>query len=119
MGKPRTYKTEEELEQVFERYIDYATKRHDLPNIAGFVVFADIGRQTFYDYKDVYPYTYKKINDILENATINARIGDSFKQFYMKNKFGYRDKQEIESENKNINMTYEEYLSKVDDKDAY
>ena len=119
MGRPRIYETEEEIEQVFRDYLEDARKKHELPNVAGFVVFADIGRQTFYDYEKHFPYTYKKINDILENATINARIGDSFKQFYMKNKFGYRDKTEIESENKNVNMTYEEYISKVNNKDAY
>lgn len=119
MGKPRTYEKEEDLEKVFRDYLEDARKKHELPNIAGFVVFADIGRRTFYDYKDKYPHTYEKINEILENATINARIGDSFKQFYMKNKFGYRDKQEIESENKNVNMTYEEYIKKVGDNNAY
>ena len=45
----------------------------------------------------------------------NGRTGDIFA---LKN-FGWTDRQEIESENKNINMTYEEYLKKVDDKDAY
>jgi hypothetical protein len=118
-GRPMIYETEDEIEQVFRDYLEDAKKKHEMPNVAGFVVFADIGRTTFYDYQKHFPNTYERIQGILENATINARIGDSFKQFYMKNKFGYRDKQEIESENKNVNMTYEEYIKKVGDKDAY
>ena len=41
---------------------------------------------------------YKKVNDILEDATINSKdINDTFKIFYMKNKFGYKDKQDIDA----------------------
>lgn len=106
VGKPRVFKTEQELLDTFNNYIEYCKSNKELPNIAGFVVFADIGRQTFYDYKDRYPYTYKRINDILENATINNKdINDTFKIFYMKNKFDYRDRQEIEADVKQTNIT--------------
>ena len=106
VGKPRVFKAEQELLDTFNNYIEYCKSNKELPNIAGFVVFADIGRQTFYDYKDRYPYTYKRINDILENATINNKdINDTFKIFYMKNKFDYRDRQEIEADVKQTNIT--------------
>ena len=94
----RKYKTEKEFENKFEEYLRYCEDRKDLPNIAGFVVYANIGRQTFYDQERFYPYTFKKINDMLENATINSKnINDTFKIFYMKNKFGYKDKQDIDA----------------------
>lgn len=97
-GKPRIFKTEKEFIDVFLAYIEDTKVKKELPNIAGFVVFADIGRQTFYDYEDKYPYTFKKINDILENATINCKeVSDTFKIFYMKNKFDYKDRQEIDA----------------------
>ena len=114
-GKPRIFKTEDELKEMFLKYIENTKAKKELPNIAGFVVFADIGRQTFYDYEKKYPYTFKRINDILENATINANINDTFKIFYMKNKFGYKDKQE----NINVGVSYEDYIRKVEDKDEY
>ncbi len=118
-GRPMIYETGEELEQKFRDYLEDAKKKHELPNVAGFVAFANIGRSTFYDYEKHFPDTYERIQSILENATINARIGDSFKQFYMKNKFGYRDKTEVDSQNKNIAMSYEDYLMEVKRNDAY
>lgn len=108
-GKPRIFKTEEEFEKSFNDYIEDTKQKEELPNIAGFVVFANIGRHTFYDYEDKYPHTFKRINDILENATINAKINDTFKIFYMKNKFGYKDRQEIDANvNTDIKVTIED-----------
>ena len=81
-----------------------------MPNIAGFCVYCDINRDTFYAQKEYYSDTFKKIQDILEDATLNAKINDTFKIFYLKNKFGYKDKQE----NVNIETNYEEYLKRVE-----
>lgn len=79
-------------------------------------MFANIDRDTFYAQQEYYSDTYKKVNDILEDRTINSKdINDTFKIFYMKNKFGYKDKQE----NVNIEASYEEYIKKVADRDEY
>lgn len=97
-GKERKFKTEKEFIDIFSNYIEHAKVNKELPNIAGFVVFADIGRQTFYDQKEFYPYTFEKINNMLENSAINCKdISDTFKIFYMKNKFDYKDRQEIDA----------------------
>ena len=115
-GKERKFKTEKEFIDIFLSYIENAKVNKELPNIAGFVVFADIGRQTFYDQKEFYPYTFEKINNILENVTINCKdVSDTFKIFYMKNKFGYKDKQE----NINVETDFESYLKTVADEDEY
>lgn len=105
-GQPRTFKTAEEFENKFIEYVELCKTRKDLPNIAGFCVYAHINRDTFYAQKDYYSDTYKRVNEYLEDATINSKdINDTFKIFYMKNKFNYRDRQEIDAEVKQTNIT--------------
>lgn len=96
-GQPRAFETEDDFKEAFNNYIDYCIKNDKLANIAGFCVFSDICRDTFYAQEDYYSYTFKKIQNILEDYTINAKINDTFKIFYMKNKFQYRDRQEIDN----------------------
>jgi hypothetical protein len=112
----RAFKTKKKFEETFINYINDCKTKTKLPNIAGFCVFANINRDTFYAQKDIYSDTFKRVNDILEDATINSKdINDTFKIFYMKNKFGYKDKQE----NVNVEMNYEDYIKKVADEDEY
>lgn len=93
----RIFKTKEDFINKFKEYISKSKQENNLPNIAGFCVYCDINRDTFYAQEEYYSDTYKKVNDILEDATINSKnINDTFKIFYMKNKFGYKDKQEVE-----------------------
>jgi hypothetical protein len=62
-------------------------------------------RETFYKQQEYYSDTYKRIQEVLEDYTINAKINDTFKIFYMKNKFGYKDKTELDSNvNSNVNL---------------
>ena len=93
----RRFKDEKTFKDTFTKYIKKCKEKEELPNIAGFCVFCDMHRDTFYAQEEYYSDTFKKIQDILENATINARINDTFKIFYLKNKFGYKDKAEIEN----------------------
>ena len=105
-GQPRSFKNEQEFKDKFDEYIDYCIKNERLANIAGFCVFTDITRETFYNQEQYYFDTYKKIQNLLEDYTINAKINDTFKIFYMKNKFNYRDRQEIDQ---NINANVNNY----------
>ncbi len=112
----RAFKTDKEFEDKFVEYLNRCKVEKELPNIAGFSVFAEIDRDTFYAQQEYYSDTYKRVNDMLEDRTINSKdINDTFKIFYMKNKFGYKDKQESVS----VNMSYEDYLKKVTDEDDY
>lgn len=107
----RAFKTEDDFINTFTDYIKDCKSRHKLPNIAGFCVFADINRDTFYAQKDYYSDTYKKVNEILEDETINSVIiSDTFRIFYMKNKFDYKDKQDI-----NANVTTQEIKVELED----
>lgn len=107
----RKFKTEKDFITSFRSYILQCNTEGKLPNIAGFCVFCDMNRDTFYAQAEYYSDTFKKINDILEDETINCKtVNDTFKIFYMKNKFGYKDKQE----NLNVATNYEEYLKRVE-----
>lgn len=94
----RAFKTEQDFINKVKEYVAKCKEDKELPNVAGFCVYCDICRETFYAQENYYSDTYKKVNDILENATINSKeVNDVFKIFYMKNKFGYKDRQDIDA----------------------
>lgn len=98
----RAFKTEKIFEKKFKDYIDYCHKESRLPNVAGFSVYANINRETFYEYKNIYPNTFKKVNNMLEDEALNNKsLNDARIIFYMKNKCGYADKQEVEAKVQN------------------
>lgn len=93
----RVFKTEEEFKDKFIEYIEFCDKKERLPNVAGFCVYCDINRDTFYAQQDYYSDTFKKLNDMLEDEALNNKYtNDTLKIFYMKNKCGYKDRQEQE-----------------------
>lgn len=119
-GRPPKYKNKEEVEKIIKDYFE------SLPEIewtvTGLAMALNMSRQDLINYenKEEFFDTIKRAKDKVQESyekslRKNGRTGDIFA---LKN-FGWTDRQEIESENKNINMTYEEYLKKVDDKDAY
>lgn len=94
-GQPRRFQTGQELEETMMSYVKWCEENNHMPNVAGFCVHADITYDTFYQQKGYYPESYVKINMLLETAVINSnKNSDSFRAFYMKNKFGYTDKVE-------------------------
>lgn len=95
----RAFKTDKAFEDKFKEYITYCKKNKRLPNVAGFSVYADINQDTFYAQKEYYSETFKKINDMLEDEALNNKtLNDARLIFYMKNKCGYKDRQDITSE---------------------
>jgi hypothetical protein len=96
-GRPLKYQPEE-LYQKFSEYIaDCREQKKMLPNVAGFAFFADFDRDTYYEYakRPEFADTIKRIEVAFEDFAINCK--DPAKSiFYMKNKFGYRDKTEQE-----------------------
>ena len=100
-GKPRAFKTAEEFEKKFVEYITYCRKKKRFANIAGFCAYCHITRETFYKQKEYYSDTYNIVNDILEDEVLQENTYRA--QLYLKNKFGYTDKQMVESKNTNIN----------------
>jgi hypothetical protein len=91
-GKPRRWLTEEALQEDFVSYLSHCHIQvpKKIPNIAGFCVYSDIIRETFYMQGEYYPCTFEKIKLSLEDQTIN--IKDTIRSiFLLKANFGYRD----------------------------
>ena len=93
------------LLEVFDAYIEHCTIKQRFVNVAGFCVFANISRQTFYNYRknEDYEIAMDYIDNVMEDETLNVH----YKQYpmailYLKNKFGYSDK--VESRNVNTNI---------------
>ena len=93
----RSFKTAKDFEIKFKEYVKFCNENERMPNVAGFAVYADINQDTFYAQREYYSETFKKVNDILEDEAINNHtLNDARVIFYMKNKCGYKDKQEQE-----------------------
>jgi len=103
-GRPEKY-TPEELLNRFLDYIAECIQQGRFANTAGFRRYAQIPKSTYYDYekKEGFSDTIEKIDDILEDETLNASVPPAEKIFYLKNKFGYKDKTEVENTNLNVN----------------
>jgi len=101
-GKPRAFKDAKAFEDKFIEYIEYCRENKRFSNIAGFCAYCHITRDTFYAQKEYYSDTYNIVNDILEDEVLQDNTYRA--QLYLKNKFGYKDKQEIESKNTNTNI---------------
>ncbi len=116
-GQPRSFKTEKEFQKSFEDYVNYCKENKRFANIAGFCVFCDVTRETFYKQQEYYSDTYKKIQDSLEDHTLNCHLSPAEKIFYMKNKFGYSDKVETVNTNLNteISLTPEERTKRIEE----
>jgi hypothetical protein len=90
----RIFKTEAEFVKKFKDYLKYCEKNEDMPNIAGFCVYAKIAKNSYYSQKKIYPDGFSQVEDMLENAVINAKkVSPAMKKFYMENKMNYNDKQ--------------------------
>lgn len=112
-GNECKYK-ENDLVKAFDKYIEHCKQNEYLPNIAGMCAYLDIARDTWYNYKEnFYTDTCKKLENKLEDRVINGPANDALKIFYMKNKFGYRDKQEIEQKNDNYTNDHPAWWDKV------
>ena len=92
-GRPRKFNTGEEFEEKAVQYVEHCRDNGEFPNIAGFCVFCDMSYDTYSRLKGDFCESYKKVQLLLENAAINSRFGtDTWRIFYVKNKFGYQDR---------------------------
>lgn len=102
----RAFKDGKEFVDKFLDYIQHCKDNEKFANIAGFCVFTEIHKDTYYAQRDYYSDSFKKVEAILEDSTLNDK-NTTRSIFYLKNKFGYADKQEIESNNINHNINEE------------
>ena len=88
------------LWEKFLEYRIYCENKQPIPklmNIAGFCAFADITRETYYNYSENPAYfdSIRKLTCYLEDSCIQDR--STMGIFILKNKFAYKDKQEVDT----------------------
>ena len=92
----RKFKTEDDLTNKFDEYLEKCKDGKLFPNIAGFCVHCGMHTEILYNQQTIYPVAYKKIQSALENAVLTDKTTTPAERiFYLKNKFGYADKQEV------------------------
>ena len=111
-GKPRSFKTAEEFKNKAIEYLEQCEYKDKLANIAGFCVYTDITRDTYYQCRNYYPDTFKKVENMLEDCAVNTQR-TTMGIFYLKNKFGYSDRVENTNTNTNKNISLD-HLSMED-----
>lgn len=110
-GRPKLFKTPEELKARIESYQEYLKDQNKPPTMAGLAYFTGIDRQTLYNYKadDEFFGTIKEFTDWInmnwEELSISSPSSGII--FLLKN-YGYTDKVETENVNLNHDMTPEE-----------
>lgn len=93
--------TQDQLISKWMEYKQHCIESNELANITGFALFADCHRDTIYEYFSQPSYSDAKktieqdIEDTAIQQGINAR-NPAFLIFYMKNKCGWRDRQELD-----------------------
>lgn len=108
----RIFKSAEEFENKVVEYIEYCETNERFVNIAGLCRYLGIHRQRFYDQKEYYSDTFLKVQEMLEDETLNNKTTPvPITMLYLKNKFGYKDK--VETENTNVNTNKNIDLSAI------
>ena len=98
-GRPKAFKSVEEIEEKVKKYKEYLKNEEKPPTMAGLAYYLEINRQTLYNYskKNEYFYAIKKYRDwvIMNLEELCITKGNGGTVFIAKN-YGYTDKQEIE-----------------------
>ena len=118
-GKPRTFPTEQSLQQSFEAYIIHCAEKKLQPNISGFCVFCDCTRETFYSYRDHYSDTIQKIRLALEDTLVNYNAFTGLTNPAMaiiqgKNTFGWDDSGRSAGESAHIDVDFDASEEELD-----
>ena len=124
-GRPPKYKKKEEFQKIFEEYLQSCKENKQILTKAGLLVFLDIGRDAYADYKikKEFSDTIRKIENIIENSWLQrlTETGATGAIFYLKNAFKeeYKDRNEMDltSDGKGIQtIVYLPKPQKIDEK---
>ena len=120
-GKPPKFEAKKHLEEFITQYFESCKPEYDkennivsynYPTTTGLALYLGFAsRQSLYDYKDKKEYSYiiKRAITVIEShyeERLNFQ-GSTGAIFALKN-MGWKDKQEIENTNMNLNLTDEE-----------
>ena len=122
MGRPPEFKTPEEMRNAINEYFSCDAliensegKTVFAPTMTGLARSIGISRQSLCNYadKDDFLDTIKEARAIVAEALEQKLYGSAVAGviFNLKNNFGWKDKSEVD--NKNVEMTHEEWLSSL------
>lgn len=102
VGRPRAFKSVEEVEEKIEAYFNYCEEKEKPYTMSGLAYYLEVSRQTLVNYsnKDEYFDTIKKARDKvqmqLEENALSNKANPTFTIFNLKNNFDWKDKMEVE-----------------------
>lgn len=102
VGRPRAFKSVEEVEEKINAYFNYCEEKEKPYTMSGLAYYLEVSRQTLvnYSYKDEYFDTIKKARDKvqmqLEENALSNKANPTFTIFNLKNNFDWKDKMEVE-----------------------
>jgi len=109
MGRQKVFTDTDDLMYFFEEYLRECENDGKYANLAGFARKCYCDKSTLLKYKEeTHPYfnAMKLIYTFLEDDTINNKMSDNFKKFYMTNTFrsDYQDKVVTDTTATNTNI---------------
>jgi hypothetical protein len=117
--KSRKFKTPKEFRDALWLYLDACPEKKEMPNIAGFCAFREIGKSTYYAYAKRYPHTKRAFEAVVENAWVQRLGGTSATGaiFYLKNAFreDFKDRNETDITTKGEKITNSEEIKALSD----
>ena len=113
VGRPKAFKSSEEVEEKINAYFNYCEEKEKPYTMSGLAYYLGISRQTLVNYsnQDQFFDTIKKARDRvqmqLEENALSNKANPTFTIFNLKNNFDWKDKiehssSEVENINKNI-----------------
>ena len=113
VGRPRAFKSVEEVEEKINAYFNYCEEKEKPYTMSGLAYYLGIDRKTLLNYSknEEYFHTIKKARDRvqmqLEENALSNKANPTFTIFNLKNNFDWKDKiehssSEVENINKNI-----------------
>ena len=113
VGRPRAFKSVEEVEEKINAYFNYCEEKEKPYTMSGLAYYLGIDRKTLINYSknEEYFHTIKKARDKvqmqLEENALSNKANPTFTIFNLKNNFDWKDKiehssSEVENINKNI-----------------
>ena len=96
-GKPRKFKTVQELQKCLDAYKKYLTENNRPPTIAGLAYYTGVDRHTIYNYEkqDEYFHTIKNFRDwVLMTYEEEAIVKGNGGIVFMLKNYGYTDRQD-------------------------
>ena len=117
VGRPRAFKSVEEVEEKINAYFNYCEEKEKPYTMSGLAYYLGISRQTLVNYSNQYQFfdTIKKARDRvqmqLEENALSNKANPTFTIFNLKNNFDWKDSNEVKT---NVEITkVDELLNEI------